>query len=111
MPIRHRTAPIRRQQPLRLRCICTRNVCALGGHDVRVCERVGEREDAGEDGAGFPGEFYGGGFVALGPEEVEEECGAEDCCDEDADEDVWVGLVWKVGRGGVGGVLYDAMPT
>lgn len=48
--------------------------------------------------------------MAFGPEEIEEECGAEDGGDEDADKDVWARLVEVSRVGRAEGELYDAMP-
>lgn len=96
------------EQPSRGPRICARNVGGLGGNDVRVGEGGGERKHAGEDGADAPGELDGGRLAAFGPEEIEEEGGAEDGGDVDADEDVVRGdadevVVVDGGAGGLDG--------
>lgn len=82
-------------------------VRGAGREDDGVSERAGQREQNREHGADAPGEFHGGGLGAFGPEEVEEEGGAEDGGHVDADEDVVGGDADEVVvvDGGVG--LFD----
>jgi hypothetical protein len=76
------------QQPLRRRRIHTRGIRAPRRDDVRIRQRTRERQHASQHAADAPCAFDGAGLCALGPEQVEEEGGAEDGGDEDADEDV-----------------------
>lgn len=107
--IPHRTAAILPEQPLCRVGIRARHVRALGRQNHRVCQRSGEREKAGQYGADAPCEFHGGCLMSLGPEEVEEEGGAEDGGDVDAHEDIVRGNADEVVvvDGGAGTVLCD----
>lgn len=107
--VAHRAAAVLAQQAPRVRRIGAAHVGGLGGHDDGVGEGAREGEEAGEHGADAPGELDGLGLMPFGPEEVEEEGGAEDGGDVDADEDVVRGDADEVVvvDGGAGRVLRD----
>jgi hypothetical protein len=88
-PVHERIAlPELLQQRLRRIRIHARGIRAPRGDDVRIRQRARERQHAGQHSADAPCAFDGARLGALGPEQVEEEGGAEDGGDEDADEDV-----------------------
>lgn len=64
------------------------DVRAPGRDDDGQRDGIRERHDGHDDGGYPPADLHGAGLVPLGPEEVEEEGGAEDGGDRDADEDV-----------------------
>lgn len=88
MSVLQRAAAIQPQQCLRLIGIHARDVRLVRRRDDREGQRGREHHDASEDAADFPRQTHGAGFVAFGPEEVEEEGCAEDGGDVYADEDV-----------------------
>ena len=61
---------------------------AAGGEDDGECHCVGDCTQGHEKGTKPPRPPDVLGFVTLRPEEVEEEAGAEDCCNRNTAEDV-----------------------